>query len=163
MYSKYNNLSDREKKLIHVAAILIIIFSLYIIKIYVPNLFSPSLGSQVEADAKKFDQLIPKIVKLNQLKKQAPKYTNIPGDDLFKYINQHPPKVEVLNEDAIVLQDLGAGKKVSVKYQTVGFDAFLQWLHDLHNQYGVVVEEINLIPDQKIGYVAVTATLSLPT
>ena len=62
MYSKYKNLSDREKNLILAAVVLIIFFSFYVMRAYIPNLFSRSLGSQVETDVKKFNTKYQKII-----------------------------------------------------------------------------------------------------
>ena len=163
MYNKYKNLSDREKKLIMLAAALILVFLLIAVKSTIPNIFSRSLSSKVESDAKKFKLLIPKITKLNELKAQAPSHRSLPSDSLFKYISDHQPKLEVINEDRMVITDLHNGQKVRIAYQAVGFDNLIKWLNDLHVQYGIVVEEMDIVSDQKIGYVRLSGIISMPT
>lgn len=161
MYKKFNSLSDREQKLVSLALLAIVFLLIYLVCTKIPNLFGASIVYQVEKQQHQFTQLIPKITQLNQLKKQVNIYTSIPANNLYKYISEHQPKLDVLNEEKPEITD-EKDHKVLIKYQSVGFDSLVKWLQDLNIQYGINVNAVDVTPLDKTGYVSAVTVLSLP-
>lgn len=159
----YNNLSSREQKLVGLAAIVaLFILLMYVVK-QAPTLFQSSVRPQVEQQRAEFENLVPKLIKLNKLKKYKHDYQSFSETDLYEYINNNMPELKVFDKDELVLSKIDS--KVQIKYKAVSFDDLIKWLETLNRKYGVSITyaKIDLAKDEKgklkDGYVAVDIIL----
>ncbi|MBP9722459.1 MAG: type II secretion system protein M [Gammaproteobacteria bacterium] len=165
MLKKIQELSSREKILILSAVGLIFFMFIYYGVGKMPNLFQPSVRPIVERNTETFQLLIPKINKLKQMQAQVHSHQKIPNGNLFNFIEQHKPKLDLTDkagQEKLLFFNQDNGKQVLVIYNGVGFDSLIKWLEDLHMSYGVKVikAQFSSIPGKKTGYTNIELLIS---
>lgn len=162
---KWQDLNDREKKLILMAGILILVYLIYATFIAKPtavnngnNSFSfmqPSIGSKVAQNKKKITELKPQIEKIKLLQKQSYVSQKLSETDLLNTIKNSIEKVDVTNVNKAVLESQQNGKAVLVKYETVAFDKLMEWLQKINLEFGLTINTAKIeAVDKKPGYVS---------
>lgn len=155
---KYNSRTEREKKLLLLIAV-VILFALTLSFLKsLPELFRPSLRSQVEVQQAKFELLLPKISEMQQLKQVVQSYHSANQADISQFIEKNKPNLNSLENDAIVITKKGKGAEI--EYQAVSFDDLIIWLQRLQKQNGIAVVSANITPlPEDQGFVAANITL----
>ncbi len=162
---KWQVLNDREKKLILIAGVLILFYLIYVMFLTKPKavnnnyssfrLMQPSIGSRVEQNKKKFTELKPQIEKIKLLQKQIHINQKLSDTELLNTIKTSIEKMDVTNVNKAVIESQQNGKGVLVKYETVAFDKFIEWLQKINLQFGLTVSTAKIeAVDKKTGYIS---------
>lgn len=152
------NLSAREKKLVFIALGMVAFIAFFSLIKNIPMLFQPSLRTQVERKRSDFENIIPKLIKLNKLKQSRHEYKDFSEISMFQFITDNKPKLNVDDNDEMVMNQIDKG--VQIQFKAVSFDDLILWLDQLHKRNGVSVTfaEFTAISD-KSGYVGVNIVL----
>ncbi len=154
----YTNLNDREKKLINLAALLVMVALLFSVLKYISFVFRPSFNVLSYNTKNEYLNLQPKVIELKKLQLLQQNFKHTDGADLFKFINDNPPKLATTDDE--IPQINNVNNRVELKYNSVSFDDLVLWLGRLYKQYGVTLISVEIEKDvDKAGYVSATLLL----
>lgn len=149
---KFFTRTAREQKLILLILGLVAITFFISFMQSLPMLFKPSIRTEIENKKSSFEELLPVIAESKSLKIQAKAYKRGNEMDLYKFISDDKPSLNVLNNDEMVINRID--EKVEIKYQSVSFDDLIKWLEKLQKQNGVNVFNATITSiETEVGFV----------
>lgn len=147
MKDYFNSLNEREKWMVIIAGVCLVIYSFYYF------IYSP-LSTRV---ADRSTQLVEKIDTLNWMKKvkqehhSLQKKQNISNSQLLTLIATQLKEENTLNFP-FQLQQTGSGE-IQLSYDEVPLNLFIAWFVKINNEYAIVVKQLDLERTKTAGVV----------
>lgn len=153
----FENLNDREQKLVTLAAVLVGFMFFYLILKNMTFIFSPSINPQAVNKRSEYVALQPKIKKLKELNQLNQNYQTI-NSNLYDFISKNPPTLTTLDEEQPIITD--KNDQVEISYKAVSFDDLIIWLSQQQTSYGIAVISADIKRNQEQqGYVSAKIVL----